>query len=279
MSMTTRRRLTLQEKRADRDFDNETFTRMQRTVPYRYEEVPEHKSYLDMGVRNIVAQDSSRKNAFMPRNRAYDYEVVTPVAEEEVSVSAPADELDVLRLKPEACPSEETMKILLSDRASADTMERMLSGTKRSAQRAPAEEVIFIDDSVEEEQSERQTHIGLSTRGKVTVAAYIAVILTMLIIALVTASSIATLSAQEQSLKADLWEINAQVAALAAEADTLSADDIIEAKAEMLGMYTPAEGSGLATVTVPTLKAETPYNVPTNWFDDICKFIANLFGR
>lgn len=292
MSIITRRKLTTQEKRAERIFDEDSYERHRRALP-EYEVLPEHKSYLDLGVRTVEEKEVTRGNIFSSRNRSYDYEVVTPVARNEKTPEyIISDDLDVLKFKTEAMPSEETMKVLLSDRISAETAERMLSGAPaKTVSRSKTDDVIIIDETLEEDQSEKQAHITLNSKGKIAVAVYVVVILTMLIIALVTASSIATLSAQEESLEAQLSEIYyggedfEGIYELQRNADALSAPTTYEVNGKLaeqnagFSMYVPTEGNGITTIAVAELKAETGYQVSGNWFDAICKFIAGLFGR
>lgn len=267
----------MQEKRAERIFDNDTFERHRKTVP-EYEVAPEPKSYLDIGVRNIITAETARsRNIFVPQKQGYEYEVI-PQAEPKREYM-PAEEFDLLKFKPEAMPSEETMKILLSEKMSAQDAERMLSRSSAPSRRK-TEETIIIDEIEEEAQSEKQAHITLNAKGKIAVAAYVAIILTMLIIALVTASSIATLSAQEDSLKAELRAVNTEVAALVATADALTDEALIELEANGLGMYLPTEqNGGIVTISLPSLKPQAVAQAPLNWFDALCKFIAGLFGR
>ena len=308
--ITERRKLTSQEKRSESNFDEAVYLRHRQNVP-EYEPRPAHKSYFDLDVRQMSdAEENRAGRIFMSRGGAarekYDYEVVLPAAEPiaqpqtqpqtqarerlyDTAAAAPtaaptaptapareqtqprefeSEDTGGLTYRPELMPSEETMKSLLR----ADTMAPSRAG------RTAREVEVFLHDE-EADADGRQAHITLNTRGKITVAAYIALILAMMITALVTASSIAALSAQAAALREDLLEKQGQIQTLSALNEALSDEEIMRLKAGDLGFSAPVEGVNLLTAPLPATAPELPYVRQTNWFDALCNFIAGLFGR
>jgi hypothetical protein len=204
-------------------------------------------------------------------------------------------ELDYSRIDSERrLPSEETMKQRLSYEGSyQDTVEyyeRLLDGRAayqtEVAPNAPTPYAPVASassaDRYEREQrrarGEIQGHISLNAQSKIAVAAYIALILTMLIVALITASSIAALSGREAALENELAASQAELSLLDDQSLTLGEDASVYAKASELGMYAPYTGAGLRIVSVPSMKTQNEYPIKSNWFNSFCAWLSNLFG-
>jgi hypothetical protein len=187
-------------------------------------------------------------------------------------------------------PSEETMKQRLNYEGNyqeaVDYYGQLLNGglrfreTSYSTAGALAPTAAVTASRFEEQRQIRgeiQGRISLNARSKITVAAYIALILTMLIVALITASSIAALSVRETELEDRLAASRAELSLLSDQSSTLAEDAAVYAKAADLGMYVPT-GAGLKSVSLPSMKTQNEYYIKSNWFNAFCVWLSNLFG-
>lgn len=114
-----------------------------------------------------------------------------------------------------------------------------------------------------------------STKSKILIASYAAVLLALALIITLTTVSVASLFSDVSRLEV---ELNSQIETVASLDESIeaagSAETVLD-KAAQMGMSGATVDS---TFDLPATKAAQNVSVNTNWFDGLCNWFSNIFG-
>ena len=154
-------------------------------------------------------------------------------------------------------------------------VETDVTDTVASADVMPSEQTLTMNYR-RNYQTETVVAKKVSTKTKVAVACYVAVVLLLVLGISLTAVSVNGIFTQTTALNADYSAVMEDIAALDAALAVEDVDMLAQRAAEF--GYVDASQSSTQTFTKVETRPAQNFGTSTNWFDSLCDWLCGVFG-
>lgn len=123
-----------------------------------------------------------------------------------------------------------------------------------------------------------KTNAKLSAKEKIVIVSYIAVVLVLVLTISLTAVALSNVMGEVAALQAGVESQLAELKALNSEINNMYTDEEIKNIAgSQLGLEEASEANTMYYEPLP-MRPSANYDVPSNWFNNFCEWLSNIFG-
>ena len=123
-----------------------------------------------------------------------------------------------------------------------------------------------------------KTNAKLSAKEKIVIVSYIAVVLVLVLTISLTAVALSNVMGEVAALQAGVESQLQELEALNSQIDNMYTDEEIKNIAEsQLGLEEASESNTMYYEPLQ-MRPSAEYDVPSNWFNNFCEWLSNIFG-